>query len=752
MGLIQKATDILARFPDAFKKSIANPNTEPSKKKTSLLNKAKELVETEEELVPVEIDEIQDFEEPEGDFLHSTETNNKLKEIFQEDEESPLLDLDALDTQIPDLSSENFDSEQETTSEPNDELDELSLEPDVEYEEETDVIDLDEWEEKLGEELKGQNSLDDFTGESQTIDIGTGEKSPLDEDEIFPEEVIDLDAKPQDELSQWEEDAKQELEKDLSLEDTLLEEISKEEPLEEFQNTLDNLEKELDETKKELSNMDGAEENQQEIQALQQKLDNYLVLVEITKDLVKSKNFEDFYENLLYSIEGQVGPESIVIFARKRKESKDLQPVANDGIDIESDFTITETDSIYRMLSTLTQPMFARQLNTEKLSERDALVIENPFSEVICPIVGDDEFLGFIVCGNLISGEEYSADDFEFLKLISDLAGNFILKLFDFMDVQEEVSQLGESVKLHESLSSLSDVLYNCKSFDTLYDELVDRLDRDFGIKHFTLMLLSLPSEGYKAFSSNFLSPETVTKFTISMDSKLIPLVSQVTGMYKIENFSAYSEINEQISESELAEMQEFSVFPLIHLSKMFGMLIVHEVEENTWKPEQKQMLISVSNILSPVTANLILQTEKDTLFKNPFNPVQEIVIKEIEKANESNTRFTLVVLKVLSVTRILNLLGADFFREYMDFIISKLQTSISDKDWMSRVGEGKFAIFLQGKSKAEAEKFFSEIKQEFVTFPNPPKEFKLSIQLYSLTYPDQARDKRKFIEIIEDT
>ena len=108
--------------------------------------------------------------------------------------------------------------------------------------------------------------------------------------------------------------------------------------------------------------------------------------------------------------------------------------------------------------------------------------------------------------------------------------------------------------------------------------------------------------------------------------------------------------------------------------------------------------------------------------------------------------------MKILNVTRILNILGINFFSEYSDFISKKIFENAKESDYISRIGQGKFAILLKENSKADSESFISKIKSEIVLFHNPSRDFKLSIQIYSLTYPEQAKDKRKFIEMMEET
>ena len=147
----------------------------------------------------------------------------------------------------------------------------------------------------------------------------------------------------------------------------------------------------------------------------------------------------------------------------------------------------------------------------------------------------------------------------------------------------------------------------------------------------------------------------------------------------------------------------------------------------------------------------ILLREEKDYLYKNPFNPLQEILEGEIRYAKENESVFSLVMVKIQNITRILNLLGDDFYDEYSGYIQTKLNLHLLPSDFYSRVGHGKFACFIRDDGEGHIEKFIAAAKHDLSKFPNAPKDFKLSIQLFTLSYPKQSTDFRKFIEIIEE-
>ena len=483
----------------------------------------------------------------------------------------------------------------------------------------------------------------------------------------------------------------------------------------------------------------------------EEKLESYLVLFEITKELLKSKSFDDFFENLMYSIIGQVGPEIMIIFSSRDGNFSQMKIIAHEGIDIEPDYVIKKGDTLYSLLESEKDVVYARDLLAHDLKERERVLLENPLTEILIPIRVMDHFSGFIVAGKMISGEDYTEKDFEFLQILVEVSGNFLSKLFDSENLSHEVAELNKIIHSTSNITEFTDKVYACKSLDELYDAISENFLSDFKVSSFTLMVLDTKNLDYKVFGSNFLLPETLGKLRLSKDSKIITMISQVSDVYRLENFQSNGELNNYISEQEIAVMNELTVIPLINIGRMVGLFIIHKVSTD-WSPGYKRTILSLANIVAPIIANLIMQNEKETLFRNPFNPLQETIDREIKYCETKNKEFTLIVLKILNVTRILNILGINFFSEYSEFISKKIFENTSSSDYVSRIGQGKFAILLKENSKVDSEIFISKIKSEIVLFHNPSRDFKLSIQIYSLTYPEQAKDKRKFIEMMEET
>ena len=388
MSFIQKALKVLQEFPNLKNE----PFQVKDKKKKSFLQEAENFfrnltsspnqqndIETETDSIQIDLDQISDDSAEltkEENFFQEQEISPELVSKFSSDEDNivsaPIVpvDYDDEDELIVDLDLEENEVTQELPE--NDQVVEVSS--------------LENF-----EEIKS-DTIDEFSGDTETVDlsldIAENETSPNSDDSTV--------------LEDWEKDAMAE-----SLSDPFLEEDDKAEEI------LDELEEKNSDVEPTDAidpivdiNVEEAFETAKQFKSgYEEKLENYLVLFEITKELLKSKSFDDFFENLMYSIIGQVGPEIMIIFSSRDGNFSQMKIVAHEGIDIEPDYVIKKGDTLYSLLESEQNVVFAKDLLEKDLKPRERVLLENPLTEILIPIRVMDQFSGFIVAGKMISGE-----------------------------------------------------------------------------------------------------------------------------------------------------------------------------------------------------------------------------------------------------------------------------------------------------------------------------------------------------------
>lgn len=333
--------------------------------------------------------------------------------------------------------------------------------------------------------------------------------------------------------------------------------------------------------------------------ASRKKLENYISVFEISKEIGISTDFANFFENLLFSIMGQIGSESIGIFSSKNGNQDFFRLEDYQGENFNQEWTISSEEEIYHAVHNAGSVLYAKELLKPALPAKEREIIQQSEAELLVPIRTTEEFFGIILLGKTISGEDYTIEDLEFLKIIGEIAGSVYKRIYDTELLHQENQNLKETVRANELIISLARDFSSVRSMDEAYDKLFSAFREELKVRRATFMILENKNE-FRVFASNLLTPEHVGSFRLSLESSIVGIVSNIPGVFRIENFRKHPELVQKLSNDELGLMTDFIVIPLINLHWLVGMWIVHETEV-PWTDSDRETAVGISEVLAPV-------------------------------------------------------------------------------------------------------------------------------------------------------
>jgi GGDEF domain-containing protein len=469
---------------------------------------------------------------------------------------------------------------------------------------------------------------------------------------------------------------------------------------------------------------------------IEKKLDYYLVLNEITNELVQSSTFNDFYDNLLYSLEGQLGSNYIIIVSSLDERFEEYEIISYDGIELSENINISiENESIQKIINH-GSILESLSMDYKELNDDERKIFMLSPNEIIAPIIYQESLIGFVVIGESNLGEKYQTYDLEFISLLMNVSSNILMKMFNQEKIQKDLNEVNYKKEKIELLNSFSYEILKFKKYGDLIESFIDIL-RKFDINEKVSVYVIDSETNYKLIYNN--EVELSETNIIPVDDILIKqLKSKLT-------FQLINDSNE-IERLKLGSGSKI-VFPLIEEGQLLGLLVTSS--KINYENEIFQALLKI------VTGQLSRIIVEERLLEYSFNPlskVEEMLKYELISAREKNESFTLYVIKIQNVGRIINILGNEYFDQYSTFIRNSINSCILQSDTLSKVGQSKYSIFLRDKTVEEFEEFQIAIKTKLNDFKNPPRDFKISIQIFTLRFPDQSVDLRKFIELIEET
>jgi GGDEF domain-containing protein len=449
---------------------------------------------------------------------------------------------------------------------------------------------------------------------------------------------------------------------------------------------------------------------------------------------------------------GQVGAETLAIFSTTKNDFSKFFLIESQGFEPTEDWVISNEDPIYSILQQQESVIYAQELMGMGLGPNGKAILQAMQAEVVVPIKTLTQFYGIIILGKLISEEEYISDDLEFVKVMADIAASVFERVSDFEARSKEIKYLNKIISLNDGILNVSREFASVRKIDQAYDILIQVLKSNYQIERFTFMLFD-PKEKdtYKVFTSNQFSPETIARFILGRNSDIVGMVSNVMGIYKLEDFKSNMELQSLISNDELGIIDEFTIIPMINLNWLVGLFIIHKSKEKLTE-DYKISLVSLFELASPVFANILILEEKENSFSNPFSPIEDRIDSEISKSKSLNISFTVIVFKVQNIPRMIQMLGQNLFSEYCDNLRKSIQEHLGENDHYVRAGQGKFTAILHSKDKEESEIVIRKIKNHFQpTVDSIKGSFKPSYRILSLEYPKDTKIKEQIIEMIEE-
>ncbi|WP_426489574.1 GAF domain-containing protein [Leptospira interrogans serovar Copenhageni] len=484
--------------------------------------------------------------------------------------------------------------------------------------------------------------------------------------------------------------------------------------------------------------------------ASRKKLENYISVFEISKEIGISTDFANFFENLLFSIMGQIGSESIGIFSSKNGNQDFFRLEDYQGENFNQEWTISSEEEIYHAVHNAGSVLYAKELLKPALPAKEREIIQQSEAELLVPIRTTEEFFGIILLGKTISGEDYTIEDLEFLKIIGEIAGSVYKRIYDTELLHQENQNLKETVRANELIISLARDFSSVRSMDEAYDKLFSAFREELKVRRATFMILENKNE-FRVFASNLLTPEHVGSFRLSLESSIVGIVSNIPGVFRIENFRKHPELVQKLSNDELGLMTDFIVIPLINLHWLVGMWIVHETEV-PWTDSDRETAVGISEVLAPVFSNLLLVQERDSVFKDPFSPVEEKIEEMILKSTRLGNCFSLTIFKIQNISRMVKLKGSGFFVNYSEELRKAIQDNLSEVDFHYRIGQGKCAMILDGKDREETQVLIRKIKNRLVEVDRRSKDFQTSVVQHTLCYPADTKEKERILELLEES
>ncbi len=482
------------------------------------------------------------------------------------------------------------------------------------------------------------------------------------------------------------------------------------------------------------------------------KLDNYLSLFDLTKELATVEEFRDFWETILYALLGQTGAEKICIFSNEDASEKGniLHPIVHSGVDIEEGLAIKPGDEIYERCIKSGGFKYAEEMGKAALSSQEQTLLGVTDAYVILPVRRQDRLFGVITISRPLSGVDYTLEDLEYANLLADIVSPEATRILNRMEHARETEDLKRRSEVQRNILSFARNASSLRNQDELYDLLAERLEKDLEVEHYSLVLLDSQEKCFRIFAGNQISTESMEKFKLRLDSELVGMISNITRVFEINSFRFNGDIVDNYTADDIALMKRYKVIPLINLNWLAGFITIHSTA-TPWTDFHREQAVSLSQVAAPLFANTVLSLTQKSVFRDPFSPIQDRLEQELKKAESFQSNLALIDWRVNNIRRIFGLNPGEEVVSFLSDLGHLINDIIYESDYVARTAQGRYSIILPGRGRKEAEIFVKKLKREIEGrrfLASSPVEVQYTHSV--LTYPDDARDAAHLISLTD--
>ncbi|MFN3604014.1 MAG: diguanylate cyclase domain-containing protein [Leptonema sp. (in: bacteria)] len=488
--------------------------------------------------------------------------------------------------------------------------------------------------------------------------------------------------------------------------------------------------------------------------ASQKRIDYYLSLFDINEELQEIEHFDEFLENLAFIIQEQLGTRSLLVFGNKEfpqsvQRLENLFEIGYKSVD----FFIPLKDPIFTIFNNSNEIHYITTLERD-LKQKESIYFQfkeifNDFSIALLLKIDPDVY-GLVLLSKPLDQPDYVLDDLEFLRILTKIALSKIKQLKRMFELEKKIQNVQ---KFNQYSKSIFKFLLDCsnkKNMDEIYDLLEELLDKEFGIGMSSFIVI-VPNQGYyKLFSGKNISLESLEKFHLDINSDLVSLISNLTTVHPLENFRSYQDVVNNYSEEDISLMQNFIIFPLVHLNWLVGFLVIHKFKKE-WDSDYEEALLYLSTYLATLVTNLVLSEEKELIFRDTFSPLRKKIEFEIQKAEETQSSFSIVDIKIKNFKKLLSVNQVSKMDQYLRKLIDIIHSTLYKHDYLVRLAHARFVIILTKKSKEESQiylkKLLAKINETNIFYDSPIQPI-YTYEIFS--YPKDADNLKKFLALIE--
>ena len=481
------------------------------------------------------------------------------------------------------------------------------------------------------------------------------------------------------------------------------------------------------------------------------KFQDFIVLYEIGKEILRSESRKQLYDVILFSIMGQIGASSSSIMITDSDNEKRWKIGDSRGVTIRNkDLTFDIEDSILKLLLDNKEIIDLEDFKNNQLSKDEYYKFVSIDGRLVSPLNYNGIIIGAVVMGDKITIGDYSDEEKDFIISVSEISAIALHKI----NTIESLQQINESQKNELALVTHVDGIKEKLISDTSLSRLKDVVHEEFNQLGIISYAAFLRSDRFDEYSLVLNERDDIlglreSNMSIRYGHPFIEYVNELKECVKIDDFKRMKVFSDTFTDRQIKLMSYLWIYPFKLGSHLEGFFIVTDINDSTREKEIHSKISRLTMVLFSYILNIKNLDTHELMYVDYVEPVMKRVERELIHAKNLRIPLTIILFSIKNFKRYYSLFGKEEANKVLHALEEIIRTRLAEPDFSVRYDRNKFLIVLPGKNKKYSIPLANTIRNE-VLQNYKRKEMQLLVTFLTAEFPEDGDDIHTLMDSID--
>lgn len=481
------------------------------------------------------------------------------------------------------------------------------------------------------------------------------------------------------------------------------------------------------------------------------KFQDFLVLYEIGKEIVKSHSLNELYDAILFSVMGQIGSASATLLVLSSDDENALVVADSRGITIKNkNIRFDINKGLFNILMQSKGVVDIEQFKQQTQYRDEYYQLIAIDARLFIPLRYDSKIFGALVLGEKITIGDYSEEEIDFIERISEFAAIAYEKVHTMEQLENDIQKSVDDRKFWNELDEYKQNLRKYPQKD-YFNVNAHSIMKSNGFLSYAVYVKNNKDLSYSLLLTDeediLLLKDSAD--SINGDTAFIDYISSLHSPAYMEDFDRNRSIREIFSESSIRKMTICWINPFKVGDELLGFFCVFRLRDYQRREIQFERFKVMTDVLLSHYLSLQLIESQYVNYIDITLPVFNRIDKELANVTRLTIPLTIILFTIKNLKRYYAVQGLGKTQQLMNKIEAIIVSRLSDGDFTARIDRNKFLIVLPGKNKKFAVPFANALKNEMVQ-QFSDKELQLLVTFLMAEYPEDGSDVYSLLDAID--